>query len=135
MQLMSQEGSAFKGFVIDKWYDCGRPDMLVRVNRRLLEDVPPANHVDEDAQLEDSVVIPPVALDRGCVVKRCVVGPYVTLGKGSEVRDSVLSDCIVGEGCDVRDMVLHESVLADRVVVRGRSHRMTVGEQTLIDMD
>ncbi len=135
MQLMAQGGKVFKGFVIDRWYDCGRPSMLVRVNRRLLEDLPPANHVAADTVLEDSIVVPPVALEGGCVVKRSVVGPYVSLGRGSELRDSVIADCIVGEGCDVRNMVLRDSVLADRVEVRGKSHRMTVGEQTLIDME
>jgi glucose-1-phosphate thymidylyltransferase len=134
MELMSQGGSVFKTFVIEKWYDCGRPEMLLRVNRRLMVDNPPTNHVDDRAELEDSVVIPPVAIEGNCVVKRSIVGPYVSLGDGTEIRDSVLADCIVGEGCDVRDIVLRDSVMADRVVVRGRTHRMTVGEQTLIDM-
>ena len=134
MDLMAQGGAVFKGFVIDRWYDCGRPEMLVRVNRRLMQDLEPMNHVDSGATLEDSVVVPPVSLEGGCVIKRSVVGPYVSLGSGTELRDAVLSDCIVGEGCDVRDVVLRESVLADRVVVRGKSHKMTVGEQTLIDM-
>jgi glucose-1-phosphate thymidylyltransferase len=135
MQLMAREGSVFKSFVIDRWYDCGRPEMLIRVNRRLMEDLPPTNHVDSAADLDQSVVVPPVTIEGRCVVKRSVVGPYVSLAKGTEIRDSVLTDCIVGEGCDVRDVVLRESVLADRVEVRGRSHRMTVGEQTLIDME
>ena len=135
MQLMSQDGSVFKGFIIDKWYDCGRPEMLLEVNRRLLEDSPPASHVDEAAQLEQSVVVPPVAIEGECVVKRSVVGPYVTLGRGSQIRDSVLSSCILAVECDVRNVVLHDAVLADRVEIRGRAHRMTVGEQTLIDME
>jgi glucose-1-phosphate thymidylyltransferase len=135
MVMMAEGGSVFKGFVIKKWYDCGRPDMLIRVNHRLLDDLPPANHVDENVRLEQSVIVPPVAMEGGCTIKRSVVGPYVTVGKDTEIRDSVLSDCILAEGCDVRDVVLNETVLADRVVVKGRSHRMVVGEQTLIDMD
>jgi len=134
MHLMAQGGSVFKGFVIEKWYDCGRPEMLVRVNRRLLHDLPPTNHVDAGVELESSVVVHPVAIEGRCVIKRSVVGPYVSIGDGTEVRDSVLKDCIVGQDCDVRSVVLQESVLADRVVVRGSSHTMTVGEQTLIDM-
>jgi glucose-1-phosphate thymidylyltransferase len=135
MVLMAEDGAVLKGFLIDKWYDCGRPDMLVRVNHRLLDDLPPANHVDPNVVLEQSVIVPPVAMEGGCVIKRSVVGPYVTVGRDTEIRDSVLSDCILAEGCDVRNMVLHETVLADRVVARGRSHRMVVGEQTLIDME
>lgn len=135
MMLMAEEGSTFKGFLIEKWYDCGRPDMLIRVNHRLLDDLPPAHHVAEDVELEQSVIVPPVAMEGGCVIKRSVVGPYVTVGKDTEIRDSVLSDCILAEGCDVRDVVLNETVLADKVVIRGRSHRMVVGEQTLIDME
>jgi glucose-1-phosphate thymidylyltransferase len=135
MQMMSEGGCEFKSFVIDKWYDCGRPEMLLRVNHRLLEDLPPTNHVDTGTAPEQSAIVPPVAIEGQCVIKRSVVGPYVSIGDGTEIRDSVLTECIVGEGCDVRDVVLRESVLADRVEVRGRSHRMTVGEQTLIDMD
>lgn len=135
MQLMAQDGSVFRSFVIEKWYDCGRPDMLLRVNHRLLEDLPPTNHVDLATEPEHSAIVPPVAIEGRCVIKRSVVGPYVSIGDGTEIRDSVLTECIVGEGCDVRDVVLRESVLADNVEVRGRSHRMTVGEQTLIDME
>jgi glucose-1-phosphate thymidylyltransferase len=135
MVLMSEGSAVFRGFIIDKWYDCGRPDMLIRVNHRLLDDKPPASHVDHRVVLEQSVVVPPVALEGACVIKRSVVGPYVTVGRDTVIRDSVLSDCIVAEGCDVRDIVLRETVLADRVVVRGKSHKMTVGEQTLINME
>ncbi len=135
MVLMSEAGAVFKGFHIERWYDCGRPDMLIRVNHRLLDDLPPANHVDPEAVLEQSVIVPPVAMEGGCVIKRSVVGPYVTVGRDTEIRDSVLSDCILAEGCDVRDVILHETVLADKVVVRGRSHKMVVGEQTLINME
>jgi glucose-1-phosphate thymidylyltransferase len=135
MVLMAEGGAVLKGFRIDKWYDCGRPDMLVQVNHRLLEDKPQANHADPGAVLEQSVIVPPVAMEGGCVIKRSVVGPYVTVGRDTEIRDSVLSDCILAEGCDVRDVVLVETVLADRVVVRGRSHKMVVGEQTLINFE
>lgn len=135
MVLMASSGSTLKGFLIDKWYDCGRPDMLIRVNHRLLDDLPPTNHVDEAVEMDQSVIVPPVAMEGGCVIKRSVVGPYVTVGRDTQIRDSVLSDCILAEGCDVRDVVLHETVLADRVVIRGRSHRMVVGEQTLINME
>ncbi|UCC92773.1 MAG: NTP transferase domain-containing protein [Thermoplasmata archaeon] len=135
MVLMAESGSVFKGFLIEKWYDCGRPDMLIRVNHRLLDDLPPTNHVDENVVLDQSVIVPPVAMEGGCLIKRSVVGPYVTVGKDTEIRDSVLSDCILAEGCDVRDVVLNDTVLADRVRVHGRSHRMVVGEQTLINLD
>lgn len=135
LSLMVQGGSVLRGFHIEKWYDCGRPDMLIRVNHRLLVDQPPTNHVADNVVLEDSVLVRPVALEGGCVIKRSVVGPYVTVGAGTEIRDSVLSDCILAEGCDVRDVVLRDTVLADKVVIRGRSHRMVVGEETLIDME
>ncbi len=135
LELMVRGGALLRGFLIEKWYDCGRPDMLIRVNHRLLVDQPPTNHVADNVVMEDSVLVHPVALEGGCVIKRSVVGPYVTVGAGTEIRDSVLADCILAEGCDVRDVVLRETVLADKVVVRGRSHRMVVGEETLIDMD
>jgi glucose-1-phosphate thymidylyltransferase len=135
MTMMVRSGSVFRTFTIDRWYDCGRPDMLIRVNRRLLKDFPPTNHVDGNAQFEDSVVVPPVAIEGKCHVVRSVIGPFVSIADGTRIRDSVVTDCIVGEGCKVTDVVLRQSVLADQVVVRGKAHKMTVGEQTLIEME
>ena len=51
------------------------------------------------------------------------------------VLDCVLTGCIVGEGSDIRNIVFLDTVLSDRVIVRGKALRMTVGEQTLIDME
>jgi len=105
------------------------------VNRRLLDAAPPASLPVAGAALEEAVLVAPVAIEGRCRIQRSVVGPHVSIGDGTRVEGSVISDCIVGEGCEVADVVLRGSVLADRVVVRGRSQRMTVGEQTHMTME
>jgi glucose-1-phosphate thymidylyltransferase len=135
MRQMVKDGRTLRTIPIDVWYDCGRPDMLLDVNRRLLDAAGPGSWPNHGALLEDSLLVPPVAIEGRCHLSRSVVGPHVSIGEGTHIDGSVLSDCIVGEACEVTDVVLRGSVLADRVVVRGKSHRMTVGEQTLLSMD
>jgi glucose-1-phosphate thymidylyltransferase len=135
LRSMVKGGAVLRTFPIDVWYDCGRPDMLLDVNRRLLDAEPPGSLPIAGAALEEAVLVPPVAIEGRCRIQRSVVGPHVSIGDGTRVEGSVISDCIIGEGCEVADVVLRGSVLADRVVVRGRSQRMTVGEQTHMTME
>jgi len=135
LRNMVRGGAVIRTFPIDVWYDCGRPDMLLDVNRRLLDAEPPGLLPIAGAALEEAVLVPPVAIEGRCRIQRSVVGPHVSIGDGTRVEGSVISDCIIGEGCEVADVVLRGSVLADRVVVRGRSQRMTVGEQTHMTME
>jgi glucose-1-phosphate thymidylyltransferase len=134
MTLMLGRGAVLRTFPIDKWYDCGRPDMLIDVNRRLMEAMPADALPVSGAVMEGSVLVPPVAIEGHCHIGRSVVGPYVSIGDGTRIEGAVLSECIVGEGCEVRDVVLHRSVLADRAVITGHPHNMTVGEQTRVEM-
>jgi len=134
MTLMLERGAVLRTIPIDRWYDCGRPEMLIDVNRRLMEAMTPEALPVSGAVLEGATLVPPVAIEGRCHVRRSVVGPYVSIGDGTRIEGAVLSECIVGEGCEVRDVVLHRSVLADRAVITGRPHSMTVGEQTRVEM-
>jgi glucose-1-phosphate thymidylyltransferase len=56
----------------------------------------------------------------------------VSLGTGSIVRDSTLSDSVIGEKAMITGSRLHHAFLGDAVVVDGVSGSMSIGDHSEI---
>ena len=130
MQIMLDRGEEFGTFEIDGWYDCGKPETLLATNRDLLERCGGARRAVE----ESSVIIEPVHLEAGAVVRRSVVGPAVTLGADAVVEDSVVSNSILDQGSRVRDARLEASIVGMRAEVSGRAARLSAGDDSIVEL-
>lgn len=73
---------------------------------------------------EEFVVLPPVFVAETAVVERCVIGPFVTIGPGAVVRDSVLSHTIVMAGSQLENVVLTSSIIGDSGIINGRKQTL-----------
>lgn len=126
---MIKGGSRFRAPQIDAWLDCGKPETLLETNRYLLEG---RHHVHGESI--NSVLIEPVHIEKGAVVRDSILGPHVSVASGSVVEQSIISDSIINAGNEVRNMVLHSSILGNSVQLLGVSRRMNIGDHSLIEM-
>ena len=130
LQAMIDAGERFVPFEIGAWFDCGEPETLLATNRELLDRrggfVPPAV---AKAAAARSVLAPPVHVGEGAVIESSVVGPHVTLGRGSVVRDSVVRDSIVGENAVVEGIVMEHSIVGPGVRMRRRPAMLNLGNE------
>jgi glucose-1-phosphate thymidylyltransferase len=122
-------GCRFRAPQIDEWLDCGKPETLLETNRYLLRG---RHHVHGEAI--NSVLIEPVHIEKGAMVRDSIIGPYVSVAAGSVVEQSIIRDSIINAGNEVRNMVLHESILGDAVQLLGTPRRMNIGDHSLIEM-
>jgi glucose-1-phosphate thymidylyltransferase len=129
LSLMLDSGAVFRTFPLEAWYDCGLPETVLATNRALLD----KRSAPAKVRGENSVIIPPVHAAEGVIVDHSVVGPYVTLDEGCEVRGSVVRNTIIGRGAVVDRAVLDGSLIGDRAVVRGRPMTLNVGDSSEID--
>ena len=113
---------------VEGWYDCGKPDTLLETNRHLLETGRAG--VAEGATLVGAQLVDPVRVEEGVEVRGGRVGPNVTIGKGSRIVDSYLSDVIVGDEARITDADLYDSLLGNRVDVRGVKGRLSVADDS-----
>jgi glucose-1-phosphate thymidylyltransferase len=123
-------GIKFKAPEIDAWLDCGKPETLLETNRFLLK----GNH-HVGGTVEDCVLIEPVHIAEGAVVRHSIIGPNVSIAAGCEIEKSVISDSIVNSGDKVCNLILNESLLGDHVSLIGSPRRMNIGDHSLIVMD
>ena len=126
---MITSGCKFRAPQIDAWLDCGKPETLLETNRYLLRG---RHHVHGESI--NSVLIEPVHIDRGAVVRDSILGPYVSVAAGSHVAQSIVSDSIINANNEVLNVVMQGSILGDSVHLHGMPRRMNIGDHSLIEM-
>ena len=127
---MIAAGNKFKAPEIDDWLDCGKPETLLETNRFLLKG---RHHIHGDVQ--DSVLIEPVHIGYGAIIKNSILGPNVSVAAGSVIENSIISDSIINTENKVSYLILDQSLLGDSVSLIGSPRRMNIGDHSHIVMD
>ncbi|WP_303721460.1 sugar phosphate nucleotidyltransferase [Malonomonas rubra] len=127
---MIGEGAKFKAPEIDAWLDCGKPETLLETNRFLLKG---RHHIH--GEVIDCVMIEPVHIERGAIIKNSIIGPNVSVAAGTRIENSVIRNSIINAENHVSNLILDHSLLGDSVTLVGSPRRMNIGDHSLIEMD
>ncbi len=132
MERMKTQGAKFyKGEVIE-WLDCGNKDATVYTNQRVLEFIKQEPLVSKKAVLENSVIVPPCFIDDDVVIKNSVVGPYVSVGKGTVIENSVIQNSIVQTKTNLKNKLIGNSMIGNSVKLEGRLEDLSVGDNNVL---
>ncbi len=131
LDCMIKNGAKFKSFKVENWFDCGRKETLLESNALLLKKFAPETFAE---QFENSVIISPVSIGAGCVIKNSIIGPNVAIGENTTVDYSIVKDSIIGSFSNLYDIVLDDSVIGSDTNLRGESRSLNIGDNTSIDL-
>jgi len=129
LQVMIDRGAYMVTRPATVWEDCGTPDAVLRTHRYLLD-----NGHERTAPVRGSLIVPPVHIAEGATVENAVLGPYVTLGAGAQVRDAVVRDAIIESGATIERSVIEHSLVGCRALVRGALGRLNVGDDAVVEL-
>ncbi len=127
LQIMIDGGEKITTFMVDGWFDCGKPETLLSTNRALLE----KNSVSRE--MPGVVVNEPVYIATTAKLSNCVVGPYTTVGDNVVISDSVIRNSIISEDAQVHKVLLDNSIVGNGSIVKGSYKRINVGGSSEID--
>ncbi len=127
VNLMIEEGATFKPREVGTWLDTGKPKTTFITHRYILEH---GYDNSPEAMRPGVSIVPPVHIHPQAIVERSVVGPYVSIGEGAEVRDSVLRDTIVDEGARIEAELLEKSLIGRWVELDGQFRRLNIGDSS-----
>jgi glucose-1-phosphate thymidylyltransferase len=128
-QYMIDKGAKLKVIDVEGWYDAGKLDTLLDTNRTVLE----RGKARRPKTVEQSVTIhDPVYIEDNVKMSNSVIGPNVTIGAGSSVEGSTLTDTIVGSRAKLKGSQLRNSLLGDDVIVEGIKGELTVTDHSEI---
>jgi len=130
MQLMLEDGRDFGCFEIEGWYDCGKPETLLKTNRILLDN----NNISSTGTFDNTVLIQPVNIEKGATIESSVVGPYVSIASDSSVSGSIVRNSIIGSGATLRNVNIRDSIIGNDADISGKAAAVSAGSSCEIEI-
>ena len=125
-QYMIDKGAKIRVIDVEGWYDAGKIDTLLETNRVMLE----KGHARRPKLDGGSKIIDPVYIEDDVVLKSAKVGPNVSIGRGSVIEKSELTDTLVGANTKIVGSTLRNSVIGDSAVIEGVRGELTLSDHS-----
>jgi glucose-1-phosphate thymidylyltransferase len=132
LECMIQQGAKFQAFKVQNWFDCGKKETLLESNATLLKKF--GGTIAQEHSMDNTIIIPPVSIAKGCSIKNSIIGPNVTIGEKTTINYSIIKDSIIGSFADLYDIVLTTSLIGSDTEVKGESRSLNIGDNTEIDL-
>lgn len=132
LDCMIKRGAKFKAFKVDSWFDCGKRETLLESNATLLKKF--GGSIMSSQAYENTVIIQPVRIGKGCDIRNSIIGPNVTIGDYTTVDSSIIKNSIIGSYSNLFDIVLDYSLIGSDTGIHGETRTLNIGDNTDIDL-
>ena len=128
INLMLERRASMRIEQVRVWLDAGTSEALLDTNRYLLEHG--RANITEQKAFDDNVIIPPVFIHPEARVNGSIIGPFVSIGAGSLIHNSMIKDSILSDGAHITNAQLEGSLLGHDVVVNGMKGKFNLGDNS-----
>ena len=132
LECMIFHGAKFNSFKVENWYDCGKKESLLLSNATLLKKF--GGNMNQPYSFINTIIIPPVSIGKGCIIKNSVIGPNVAVGEHTTINHSIIKDTIIGAYSNIYEIVLNTSLIGSDAEVKGVSRNLNIGDNAAIDL-
>ncbi len=132
LENMKNKGMKIKSGEVVEWLDCGNKDATVYTNMRVLEISKNGQVETETPVMEDAVIIEPCYIGRNVHITRSVIGPHVSIGDNSDIRNSVISNSIIQNHTRIEDKVVANSMIGNHVHFSSKAEEVSIGDYSTL---
>ncbi|HKN59409.1 MAG TPA: sugar phosphate nucleotidyltransferase, partial [Gemmatimonadaceae bacterium] len=125
-QYMIEKGAKIKVIDVKGWFDAGKIETMLETNEAMLT----RGRARRPRDVGDSTIIDPVYIEDNVTLRKSKVGPNVSIGSGTVLEGSEVSQSIIGSNAKITKSVLRNSLVGDDTVVTGMKGEMTVGDHS-----
>ena len=128
INIMLEDGAKMRTERVQVWLDAGTAAAVLETNRYKLK-----NGHDNSGTLalgDGVALIPPVFIHPDATVESSVIGPFVSIGAGCTVRNSVLRDTIIEKNTQVLGVSLEYSMIGENTLLDGGVNSLNVGDNS-----
>ncbi len=130
LENMMKKGTAFYFDEVEEWLDCGNKNATVFTNERILAFSEDTELIHPSATVLNSIINKPCYLGKNVHIENSVIGPYVSIGEGSCVKNSVIKNSIIQTHSQIVHVNLDNSMIGNYVEYRGRPNEDSIGDYT-----
>jgi glucose-1-phosphate thymidylyltransferase len=125
-QYMIDKGAKIRVIDVEGWFDAGKIETMLETNEAMLT----RGRARRPRDAGDSTIVDPVYIEDNVTLKKSKVGPNVSIGKGTVLEGSEISNSIIGSNAKIRKSVLKNSLVGDDTVVEGVKGEVTVADHS-----
>lgn len=135
IKQMMAKGMKFVPGEVDEWMDCGNKEVTVETNSRMLgflhEDG--ENLIADSVRLENATVIPPCYIGEDVAVINSVIGPNVSLGKGTHITNSKIQNSLIQTHAHIKNAKLNNAMIGNHVNFDGDFTSISLGDYSVLE--
>lgn len=130
LENMKSKGLAFVPGQVDEWMDCGNKDVTVLTNKKVLEftHLDGENLVSTEIVLENAEIIQPCYIGSGVKLRNAKVGPYVSLGDGCIVENSMIENSLIQQKSHISNANLSNAMIGSNAIFNGKFTSVSIGD-------
>ena len=126
LENMKNNGKKFIPGTVTEWLDCGNKDATVYTNQRILHHT--GSTISETSKIKKSKIIEPCYIGENVRIKNCVIGPYVSIGDNTVLKNSLIKNSIIQKESEISNKVLKNSMIGNHVTLKGRADDASIGD-------
>ncbi|MEZ5055618.1 MAG: sugar phosphate nucleotidyltransferase [Saprospiraceae bacterium] len=128
LENMEKNGLKFKTGEIEEWLDCGNKEAVVYTNQRILDIHRGTKTVSNSAKVKNSIIRMPCFIGDDVEIKNCVIGPFVSVGEKTVIKNSVIKNSVIQSHTTIRNAVLENSMIGNHVSYEGTRSDVDLGD-------
>jgi glucose-1-phosphate thymidylyltransferase len=122
LENMKKNGTSFTTGEVEEWLDCGNKNVTVYTNQRVLEFKKGKEKLVHDSvQIENSLIIEPCFIGENVILNQSVVGPHVSIGAGSTITRSIITNSIIQSQARITDTRIDNSMIGNYTELKGKA--------------
>ena len=115
---------------VDEWLDCGNKDATVNTNTRVLAKY--GSQISSAITKTNSQIIEPCCIAEGVSIINSTVGPFVTLGSGTVIENSEISNSLIQNNTKISDSKFSNSMIGSHVILMNGQADYSLGDYSEI---
>ncbi len=131
LQIMVKKGLVLGTIDSGRWFDCGRKEALLAAHSYVLNK---SGGSSIESELNNTIAISPISIQKDCRISNSIIGPYVSIDKGTVVDKSIISSSIIGCNSQIKNTSIHDSIIGDKVELIGRGYDMNIGDHSKVQL-
>lgn len=111
-----------------EWLDCGNKNATVYTNSKILEFEKDEKLIDDSIKNENSIIISPCYIGKNVILKNSIIGPFVSVGEGCNVTNTIIKNSIVLTNANIENSILNNSLIGNYSKVKSSSKELALGD-------
>ena len=135
LENLKRKGAKFVPGEVIEWLDCGNKAACIYTNERVLENAQGNEELQFSKEFKNTRVIEPCFIGEDVVLENVILGPHVSVGKGSVIKNSIVKNSIIQTETSINGVILDKAMLGNKVELSLKPRDYSLGDYTTINDD